>query len=83
MDEKQEKDAEAEEKLEELDPINKISSRLVVRPNITALELDVRKEYRRQPEIFYKEMTTFDAANYDEYLRRKKEFAGSVFQNMG
>ena len=60
-------------------PVSRVASRLHVRPSLDALEVDVLAKYRRQPSIFYQEMSVYSASTYDEYLRREAEFANQPF----
>jgi hypothetical protein len=62
-----------------LPPVNRVTSRLHIRPSLEALEVDVLAKYRRQPSIFYQEMSVYSAATYEEYLRREAEFANQPF----
>jgi hypothetical protein len=63
-------------------PVNRVTSRLHVRPSLEALEVDVLAKYSRQPSIFYQEMSVYSAATYEEYLRREAEFANQPFQEL-
>ena len=60
-------------------PVSRVASRLHIRPSLEALEVDVLAKYRRQPSIFYQEMSVYSASTYEEYLRREAEFANQPF----
>lgn len=64
------------------DPINRVTTRVYVRPNLEALEEDVQRKYKRQPSIYYQEMSVYSAETYEEYLRREAEFANQPFQEL-